>query len=254
MNFSLLTLVLTILLVLCTTSNAQFDQFRARELASVGGNTSLLMNSAANRRRFNRAVLRLRRRFATCRPNVCIAMDGSASISEREYELQKEFATLVLAVVGGLQGSKFAVVEYGGIVDPILGLQPASTDALFDILADESQEAPITFVGAGIQWCRSQFALMPAAVNKIVLLGDGRSTFGDTGRFGAISLAEDFEEDGVGNSICAGLIGRGNARVNRRFFLRVVRGVRQKVLAVPRWTQIVNIIVALVDQICGPSP
>lgn len=244
---SRLLLALTLFLAAFSSCRAFIDENRIKELSQIVGNNPLL-STPESKERFLEAIALLRAKFPTCRPNVCFAMDGSISISALDYEFQKAFVVLAIATLGGLRESRFAVNEYGAIVQPISTLQPATEKLLLDVSVDRSQRATITLIGPAIQWCTSQMAVHPGAVNKIIILGDGRTSFLDKNPFfGSVGLAQRFQNASIGNGITTGLVGEGNLD----FFLQLVSGVPQRVLQSSEWSKIVDIIVAFVEQICG---
>lgn len=217
---------------------------------------SALFRNRANRAIFDKAVAALRAKFSTCAANVCFAMDGSASISDQEYELQQSFVAAAVAILGGYANTKVAVVEYGGIIDPIFPLGTPNDFTLIDILTDTSLQSILTFVGPALGWCEKEFRKMPNAVQKMVILGDGQSSLGDIGRFGftrfgAVGISRAFIRRSVGNDVCAAIIGRGNVTKNRDFFLAMVLQRRNRVFGVPRWLEILNLIDDLFNDICS---
>lgn len=246
---------LLVLLSLLQLSLCQLSVVTQNELLQQARDTALFRNRR-NQRIFDKAVAALRSKFSTCAASVCFAMDGSASISPREYELQKSFVAAAIAILGGYEGTKVAVVEYGGIIDPIVKLSTPTDLTLVDVLLDESLESILTFVGPGLGWCQTQFRRMPQAVQKIVVLGDGQSSIGDIGRrgftpFGAVGISRRFIRRSVGNDVCAAIIGRGNIQENRDFFLAVVLQRKRNVFGVPRWLAIINLIEDLFTDICS---
>lgn len=238
---------IALLSALFCLSTATFNEERIDELSQIVGNSGLL-NDPNTREQFLEAIQIIRSRYPNCRPNVCFGLDGSGSISNEDYNFQKAFVVLAVATLGGLNGSKFAAVEYGAIVDPIVELQTPTAQTLLTINADQSQSASLTLVGPAIQWCSTQMELTPAPVNKIVILGDGRTSVLDNNSdFGAQALAQKFASASVANAVCGGLVGGGN----KDFFLELVGGAEERVLESDQWSNIINIITAFVEQICG---
>lgn len=216
---------------------------------------SALFRNRRNRAIFDKAVKALRARFSTCAASVCFAMDGSASISDAEYELQQSFVAAAVAILGGYADTKVAVVEYGGITDPIFPLGTPNDFTLIDILTDISSQSILTFIGPALGWCETQFRRSPNAVQKMVILGDGQSSLGDIGRigftrFGAVGISRAFVRRSVGNDVCAAIIGRGKIDQNKDFFLAMVLDRRNRLFGVPRWLDILNVIENLFIDIC----
>eukprot|EP00177_Eucheuma_denticulatum_P005914 GFKZ01010776.1.p1 GENE.GFKZ01010776.1~~GFKZ01010776.1.p1 ORF type:complete len:279 (-),score=10.73 GFKZ01010776.1:533-1369(-) len=241
-----------VLLLLCSIplTEGTFSNRRSSRLIAAIRRTPL---GRRNARDIRRSVNVLRLRFPNCRPEVCFALDGSSSISPQQYRLQTNFAQLVTAVLGGLSGSSFAANQYGGIVQII----SARTTALLGrrgILARLSRStragSPITFIAPGLQFCVSQFSGRAQVTNaKIVLLGDGRTTFApDLGRFGAVSIATSFLNDDDKNGICGVLVGGNNS--NRALFRRIV-GRGGTLVQPPSWNGVGQSLVRVVTEACS---
>lgn len=238
------TLRLVLLLAIVCISHAAFSVKRSNRLLAEVRRTPL--GRGRSLRDIRRALTVLRKEFPRCRPRVCIAVDGSASISPREFALQKNLAQVIAAVLGSSTGSRFALYEYGGIVQEISGLTPnlfGRNGFLGKARRGVQSKSRLTFVGPSIVRC----GLELDGSGKIVLLGDGRSNFApDFGRFGAVASAENWRKEG--GEICAVLVGGGTP--GRRFFQDIV-GKPRGVSRIPKWNSVTRVMTKLVRDVCA---
>lgn len=147
--------------------------------------------------RISAAQLRdLQRRVAGCNANVCFAIDGSGSISPANFEAQKEFVQDVATIIAdGTNPVELAAVQYGTSSSAIIQLT-LNTNAFQLAIKRTPQIGGLTFVNAGINFCFSQLWRRRGEANKIVLLGDGRTTIGSN----AVRRADLFRR--VGGDVC----------------------------------------------------
>lgn len=250
MKFLPILILVLVLLSSAPATEGAFSNRRSSRLVAAIRGTPL---GRRNARDVRRAINVLRLRFRNCRPEVCFALDGSSSISQQEYRLQTNFAQLVAAVLGGLQGSSFAANQYGGIVQIIsrrTTVVLGRNGILSRLRRSTRAGSPITFIAPGLQFCVSQFSGRAQVTNaKIVLLGDGRTTFGpDLGRFGAVSVAMNFLNDDDKNGICGVLVGGNNA--NRAFFRRII-GRGNTLVQPSSWNSVGQALVRVVTETCS---
>lgn len=112
-----------------------------------------------------------------CNGNICFAIDGSSSISDTEFENQKNFILDVSSVIGVDYPVELAAVQYATKNSAITPMTPNS--AFFNLAVEETEQmGGKSFVVAGINYCFSQLIKRRGEALKIVLLGDGRSNIG----------------------------------------------------------------------------
>ena len=190
----------------------------------------------------------LRRRARGCNANVCFAIDGSGSISSQDFEAQIVFVGDAAAVLHSEENPvKLAAVQYGNTTSPISRLT-VDVNALSLALVRTTQlGSPTTAVGRGINFCIRQLRRTRGEANKIVLLGDGRSTIGPN----AVRRADLFRR--LGGEVCA--VGAGFSDDSE--LLAIAGGDPEKVFVVGNFIDVLElqfIIENLVDQICGDAP
>lgn len=230
---------------------------------NIGRQNALLANTKdfnlrefpRNRNSTQAAVASIRKRFKSCQVSVCFAMDGSASITAENYDYQREFVALVSAILGGYTGVKVGVVEYGGITSPVVELGPVTQQAVRNISTDESSQAILTFVGPAIGSCETQFTSNPMAQQRVVVIGDGKSTLGDIGvlgntPFGGVQIAKNFVKNMPGNKVFAIIVSEDNVPGKIDFFLEVVQGKRANLFGAPIWRRLPDILENLLGRIC----
>ena len=177
----------------------------------------------------------------TCNPNVCFALDGSGSVSEGEFEAQRDFVTLVAAIVGADTDAAFAAVQYGLRNIAISSLTNDVDSFLLDVDASELARADRSFIAAGLGFCINELRPRPEDANKIVLIGDGESNFGGN----PIPIARRFRQPRGNGAICAVGIGFRNLRVLRR-----ITGSRSRVLDIDEFFELLDILDQVVFEIC----
>lgn len=130
-----------------------------------------------------RQIIRLQRqiiRKRSCNVRVCFALDGSASISISEYNIQKNLVRLIASLVSLDMDAKYSAFQYGLAS---LGISLLTSDArtfLKKVQKSRLAKASKTFVIAGVATCLSSIRTASNGAGKIVLIGDGRSNFADT--------------------------------------------------------------------------
>lgn len=232
--------------VILSLAHANFSASRSTRLLAELRRTPL--GQGRNLAEIRRALSVLRKEFPRCQPRVCIAIDGSASVSPRDYMLQKNFAQVIAGVLGSNTGSRFGSYEYGGIVKEISGVTVnlfGRNGFLARVRRARQTKSRLTFVGPGISRCA--LALGRGGKRKIVLLGDGRSNFApDNSPFGAKGAVQNFRR--TGGDVCGVVVGGG--RRGRRFFENAV-GRPRSVSSLPNWTTLGNAITKTVREVCG---
>ena len=200
--------------------------------------TSLRLSSAR--------VADLRRRVEAaggCNANVCFAVDGSGSISRKEFTNQKNFVLDLMSVLSVDDAAEAAACQYSTAVSPI---HPLTTDiASFNVAVNgANQVGGLSFAVGGINYCFSQLWRRRGEANKIVFMGDARSNIGSS----AIQRADLFRR--VGGSVCA--VGAGFT--DDKELLGIAGGDKSLVFQANSFLDVLTLqsfIESLVSQICG---
>lgn len=137
-----------------------------------------------------------RQALAGCNANVCFAISGSSPITPQQFRHQQEFIFNVAAAIQ--KELEAAAIQYGLRPQIISPLTQDITDFFFAVDDATFLNFPVNFLGGGIIGCQRELANRPASEpKKIVLITDGRSTFGGD----PSSIARNFREEG--GRICA---------------------------------------------------
>eukprot|EP00178_Gracilaria_changii_P014139 TRINITY_DN4012_c0_g1_i1.p1 TRINITY_DN4012_c0_g1~~TRINITY_DN4012_c0_g1_i1.p1 ORF type:complete len:244 (-),score=40.30 TRINITY_DN4012_c0_g1_i1:296-1027(-) len=181
-----------------------------------------------------------------CDPNLCFALDGSGSISEDEFQLQLDFVNIIAGVVALDQGSQYAGIQYGLRPRFISRLTNDADQFLLDVKSTLQLKSPRTFIAPGIAGCMRQFRSVPGEANKIILLGDGRSTFDSRDPpLDPPSIAQQFLSE-PNNAISAVAVSFPNTAM-----LEAITGTPDRVFKVDDWFSVLDVITELVEQVCG---
>lgn len=141
-----------------------------------------------------------------CRVNFCFALDGSTSTLALDFARQIDFTILISAILSGYPNMHFAAVQYGSTPMPISRLTSNENDFITSLDKAKSSVtrrtdigSGLTDIGSGLTWCINQFTDHRQDLNKIVLLGDGRSNKGRD----PVSVADEFRANNENGSVCS---------------------------------------------------
>ncbi|KAI0558721.1 von Willebrand factor A-like protein [Gracilaria domingensis] len=177
-----------------------------------------------------------------CNANVCLAVDGSGSVTEENFVEMQRFIINLNNIIGVDETAEYAAVQYGFINYPI---SPLTTDRrLFQerVLGAEFQSDTATFIGAGIAYCDFQLRQRPGEANKLVVLGDGENTVGGD----PVADADRFREANPGGRVTAVGVGYEDPSVLQA----IAGGDPNSVLEVTEFVDLGLIILDLVKQVC----
>lgn len=206
--------------------------------------SSPLTVSAANRAQIERAAQIVQE--TGCEPNLCFAIDGSNSISDDEFQLQLDFVKLVTGVVALDEQSGYSAIQYGLRPRFMSRFTQDADDFLLKVEGTFQLRSVRTFIAPGLGGCMRQFRRVRGQANKIILLGDGRSTFDsrdpplDPPSIAAQFLAEP------NHSISAVGVSFDTTEL-----LEEITGTPDRVFNVADWMSVVDVLADLVEQVCG---
>ncbi|KAI0557149.1 von Willebrand factor A-like protein [Gracilaria domingensis] len=185
---------------------------------------------------------------SNCDPNVCFAVDGSASILPPDFQLELDFVKIIAGVVSLDTGSQFAAIQYGLVPQFMSILTQNAASFLLAVDGTNQLFAGRTFIAAGLGGCMRQLAKVPNEPKKIILLGDGGSNFDSLlPPLDPASVAQSFLADPK-NSICAVGVGFQNVAM-----LEDITGDPALVFQVADWFSVLDVLADLVAQVCGAS-
>lgn len=137
----------------------------------------------------------------SCNANLCFAIDGSSAISIGDFTLMKDIIIFTTVLLGIDPNMRFAAAQFG-LRQKIISSLTTDIDA-FLLKIEQLQRGSFTTksVAQGLNYCIRQLRKNPDDFNKIVIFGDGRSTFGRN----PVKLANTFTASG--GDICAVSLG-----------------------------------------------
>lgn len=178
-----------------------------------------------------------------CNPNVCFMLDGGRFVDDEQYKIQRDFVTLIAAIVGADVRSGFASVQYTRPIRPISLFTTDTEQFLLTTDASQRRGTPASLIDSGMRFCIRQLRGNPEDVNKIVIIADGRSFF----RGNPQGVARRFLRQSRGHAICAIGIGFGE---DIRFLERITGGAN-RVFDLNGYFELLDVIDQLVAEICG---
>lgn len=248
MKFVHILVFLAVCLVFAPCESIKISRKRLRQLRKIINDTDLAKLPGGAKA--IAAAIREIRGVDSCDPNVCFAIDGSASLGRDDFELQKQFVAIIAAIVGAEEGAQFAAVQYGLSNKKIRNLRGNPDNFLLLLERAKWARARRTFIGAGLAYCVSQLGRRRGEPSKIVVLGDGRSTYGDLG--GLLSpgaIADGFRARSPANRICTVAVGFSDTSL-----FEEIADDSSLVLEVGDWPRVLNILRELVRDICYRPP
>lgn len=239
---------LAMCLVFTPSSSIEISDKRLKELREIINNTDLAKMPGGDK--LIAAAIREIRGVDSCDPNVCFAIDGSASMGKKDFELQKQFVAIIAAIVGAEDGAQFAAVQYGLSNKKIRNLRGNADNFLLLLERAKFAKARRTFIGAGLAYCVSQLGRRRGEPSKIVILGDGRSSYGDVdGLLGPGAIADAFRGRSPANRVCTVAVGFSDTSL-----FEEIADDEDSVLEVGDWPRVLNILRELVRDICYRPP
>lgn len=179
-----------------------------------------------------------------CNISLCFALDGSGSVSETEFQVQKDFVNLI-ATLAAPANASFSAVQYG-LSNTFISSNTHNVSQFTDSVENsELMKATRTFLSAGLAFCISQVAGLPErAGRKIVVLGDGQANFGEKAL--PIVMAAAGQAD-----IYA--VGVGFPTDSTRL-LEITGGQEDRVFGISNFSEVPKVVVELTRALCNAEP
>lgn len=174
-----------------------------------------------------------------CKVNICFAIQGGGSISPIDFQDQINFLDLIANVLTTDDNGGLCAVQYGRLATPISFL--TDNRPLFAKRLDMATQVGGNQSNIAAALGYTAFQLRPQkGANKIVLFADGFESVGSNPK----RIAQKIQEDGI--QLCA--VGVGEFSVAR---LQDIVGSPERVLATDGFFELLEIIDALVYEVCG---
>lgn len=176
-----------------------------------------------------------------CNVNVCFAIDGSGSISKKEFDEEISFVLDTLAVIGADRLAGLAATQIGAVSSPISSLT-------FDVAAFKNALLETRFLGAessnirdALSFCVTELLEDTSGPKKIVVLTDGRANVGGD----PAQVANSFRA--AGGEVCAVGVGLRD----EPSLLKLVGGRSERVLAIDDFFNLLSTLEDFIKQICS---
>lgn len=178
-----------------------------------------------------------------CNRNLCFALDASTKLSPNDFQLQRDFVALIAATLGVDNDVHVASWQYGPRVRRISSLS-ADINAFLLRLETWQQDLVVNrnFLAGAISGCRNELRRRRNDANKLVLIGNGRTSFFQQAI--AVNVANAFRRQN--GAVCAVTV----SNANTRFFTRLT-GTSERVLGVTDFSLFDTILTDIVSDICG---
>lgn len=175
-----------------------------------------------------------------CDVNLCFALQGDDFITEYEFEAQKNFVDLIVAILTTDQPGNFCAVQYGRTTKAISPLTKNKLQFL-NRLDSASQVGGLnTNIASALGYTGFQLRARVEDANKIIILGDGLETIG----FPPRRIARQIRSEGI--RICAVAVGGFDTTA-----LEDITGDPNLVLEIDQFFDLAEIVVGLVSDVCG---
>lgn len=175
-----------------------------------------------------------------CNINVCFALQGGDSITEREYALQKSFVELMVALTAWEAGGNFCAVQYGRTTKMISRLTDAVPRFLKSLRKSRQVGGVSVNIGVALAYAAFQLRTREGEPRKFVILGNGLDNIGPE----PIETAKGLRDEGI--DICAVAVGLDRLVPA----LNKVTKDPERVFMVEDYDHLSDVIIGLVNDIC----
>lgn len=179
-----------------------------------------------------------------CGPNICFAIDGSGSISNAEFQLQKDFVQMVVAILHtDLDKLRVSALQYGDQISPISPRTQDINSFLAKLDKSSVRAFPRSSIGKAITSCSEQLLDYPHEPAIIIVIGDGRDNFGPD----AVSISTAFKKSHRNGSIST--VATGFA--NETSLKAIAKAGGGDLFAIDDFFEIIYLVLEIVEDACG---
>lgn len=176
-----------------------------------------------------------------CDINLCFALQGDEFISDEEFQDQKNFVDLMIAIITTDSPGNYAAVQYGRTTRAIQSLTGEKEQFLIKLHETNRVGGLNTNIASALGYCGFQLRPRTEDANKIVLLGDGLDSVGFRPKWVASRVRDD------GTDISAVAVGG----VSFNGLIDIVGGDPNKVVTIDGFFELAEIIFGLITNVCG---
>lgn len=174
-----------------------------------------------------------------CEVNLCFALQGDDFITDVEFDAQKNFVDLIVAILTTDEPGNYCAVQYGRTTGPISNLTSDKIEFLNRVASTNRVGGLETNIAAALGYTGFQLRPRVEDSNKIILLGDGLETIG----FAPRKIAEIIREEGTG--ICAVAVGGFSTEA-----LEDITGDPNLIFEIDEFFDLGEVVVGFVNDIC----
>lgn len=175
-----------------------------------------------------------------CEVNLCFALQGDDFVTEAEYQAQKDFVDLIVAILTTDEPGNFCAVQYGRTTGRISPLTQYKIPFLNKVANAKQVGGLQTNIAAALGYTGFQLRPRKEDANKVILLGDGLETIGFAPRF----VARRIRKEGI--RICAVAIGGFSTNA-----LRAITGDGNLIFEIDSFFDLAEVVVGFVNDVCG---
>lgn len=175
-----------------------------------------------------------------CDVNLCFALQGDDFVTDYEFETQKNFVDLMVAILTTDQPANFCAVQYGRTTKAISRLDKRKFRFLRKLYRAKQVGGLDTNIAAALAYTGFQLRARTEDAKKLIILGDGLDTIG----FRPRRIADRMRKDGT--RICAVAVGGYDTLA-----LEDITGDPNLVLEIDQFFDLAELVVGLVSDVCG---
>lgn len=186
-------------------------------------------------------ALRQNVRDKGCDVNLCFALQGDDFITDKEFQDQKDFVDLMVAILTTDEPGNYCAVQYGRTTYPISPLTFKKSQFLRNIQRVRKIGGLDTNIAGALAYTGFQLRPRVEDANKIIILGDGLESVG----FRPKRIAKRVHKDGI--DISAVAVGGASYPALKE----IVGYDKNKVVEIDEFFELAEIVVGLVTDVCG---
>lgn len=176
-----------------------------------------------------------------CDVNLCFALQGDDFITDAEFEDQKNFVDLMVAILTTDRGGNYCAVQYGRTTKAISRLTKHKEHFLNTLYHTQRVGGEHTNIASALGYAGFQLRPRDGDANKLILLSDGLDSVGFAPRY----IANRVRKDGI--DISAVAVG-GSSYYG---LLDIVGGDANRVVTIDGFFELGEIVAGLVSNVCG---
>lgn len=174
-----------------------------------------------------------------CDTNICFALDGSDAVTGKEYQTQKDFVELIVAITATDKRANLCAVQYHSKTQTISRLTGNRETFLWHLQNSRRSGGELDIVN-GVRFPINQLRWRHGDAKKIVLLGKGISDIGPLPK----KMAKQFRKGG--GDICAVTVGPSDIAG-----LVDITGEPGRIVTLDAFFELSEIVVTVVHDLCG---